>query len=271
MDLRGRELGGDASGALTVTSEVALSFLLVCEGTSDPETITVLADRVACAEHDWLDGTIESIRQYVGAAPGERFVRWSDIDPICDREGVPRVHGLGYALGRRAATRALRLALKLAVRPAAVLLVHDSDGDHDGWRSSLEAARTDFESGERPPSFAVVLGIAHPEREAWVLAGFEPRTPEERARLEGLRSELGFNPCEQGFRLTSMLPSDKKDAKGTLNHLTTGERSRRDRERELTCVRETDLETLKARGKGIGLSDFLAELRDRLAPCFIKA
>jgi hypothetical protein len=160
---------------------------------------------------------------------------------------------------------ALRLALTLQVSPAAVVLVHDSDGDHDGWRDSLEAARRDFCVHTVGLRFAVVIGVAHPEREAWVLAGFEPQTPEERSRCNEMRAELGFNPCEHAERLTSMREIYKKDAKRVLNRLTDG-----DHDRELACLRETDLEKLEARGKGIGLYAFLAELRERLAPCYVK-
>lgn len=244
-----------------MTTGAARTFLLVCEGSSDPETITTLADRVACAEHDWLDGIIDSIRGWTGATPAEPCVYWSDIYKICEARGIPRAHGLHYGLGRRAAIMALRLARTLDVSPAAVLLVHDSDGDHDGWFKSLEAARAD-----QSPDFAVVIGVAHPEREAWVLAGFEPRTPDEQARFAELRAELGFNPCEEGERLTSGREVNKKDAKRALRHLTDG-----DRDRALACVRETVLETLKARGEAIGLRAFLDELKERLAPCYLKA
>jgi hypothetical protein len=249
-----------------VTSDAAHSFLVVCEGSSDPETIMVLADRVACAEHDWLDEIIDSMRSWTGMTPGEPCVYWSDIYKICEARGVPRVHGLGYALGRRAALMALRLAWSLDMSPTAVLLVHDSDGDHDGWRESLEAARRDFLANEHSRSFVVVIGVAHPEREAWVLAGFEPRTPEERSRHDELRAELGFNPCEQGERLTSKREVHKRDAKRVLARLSSG-----DRDRELACLRETALKTLKARGERIGLSAFLGEVRERLAGCYVKA
>jgi hypothetical protein len=249
-----------------VTSLAAHSFLVVCEGPSDPETIMVLADRVACAEHDWLDGIIDSMRIWTGVTPGDTCVYWSDIYRICDARGVPRAHGVGYALGRRSALMALRLARTLDVSPTAVLLIRDSDGDHDGWLASLEAARRDFHAREQSPRFMVVIGVAHPEREAWVLASFEPRTPEERSRLDELRAELGFNPCEQGERLTSKREVHKRDAKRVLARLTSG-----DRDRELAGFRETALETLSARGERIGLCAFLGEVRERLACCYVKA
>ena len=54
-----------------MTTDATHAFLVVCEGPSDPETIAILADRVACAEHEWLDGILDNTRRYVGAAPGD--------------------------------------------------------------------------------------------------------------------------------------------------------------------------------------------------------
>jgi hypothetical protein len=212
-----------------VSSDAALSFLVVCEAAADLETIALLGDRVACAEHAWLDGIIASMRAWIGASPRETFVAWS-----------------------------------LEARPAAVLLVHDSDGDLDGWRSSLEAARAEFCSAGNEPSFRVVIGVAHPEREAWILAGFEPRTIDEVSRLERLRAELGFSPCERGELLTSARETQKRDAKRVLAHLTGG-----DQDRGRRCLQEAALDTLRARGEAIGLRAFLTELQERLGPCYV--
>jgi hypothetical protein len=44
-----------------------------------------------------------------------------------------------------------------------------------------------------------------------------------------------------------------------------------DHDREIACLRETALEVLQARGQGVGLSAFLDELREHLAPCYVKA
>jgi hypothetical protein len=90
-----------------VTPEAAHSFLMVAEGPTDPETIATLADRVACAEHDWLDGILDRMRRYVGAVPGEALLRWAHIDKICNARGVPPVHGR-YSPGQRWATRVRR-------------------------------------------------------------------------------------------------------------------------------------------------------------------
>lgn len=248
-----------------MTGDAAHSFLVVCEGTSDPRVISILADRIACAQHDWLDGIIEMMRRYVGATPQEAFVQWCKLSEICKARRIPPVHGQGYSLGRRAALMALRLASTLEVQPSVVLLVHDADGDHKGWRESLKAARSDFHMKDHGPAFAVVIGVAQPEREAWVLAGFHARTPEEESRLQELRADLGFNPCEHGERLTSSRETDKKDAKRALGHLIG-----RDSEREMACLRDTPLDILKARGKAVGLCAFLEELEARLAPCYIK-
>jgi hypothetical protein len=135
--------------------------------------------------------------------------------------------------------------------PAAVVLIRDRD-NQEQRRRGLEQARN---LGGWP--FPIVIGLARPEREAWVIAGFEPRDAAEEARLQELARRLSFHPVREAHRLSS----GERDAKSALKSLTAGELAR-----EHACLNETPLEVLRARGKETGLTDYLDEVRERLVP-----
>lgn len=188
-----------------------VKLLLVCEGDGDDDDLKALTLKVLHEAHPWMVG-LETLDEPTPAwfeyEPGRRFLKWSDINAVCDRRGVPDVHGLGLDLGRRAATRLTRLLSKREVLPEEVslrvALVHDADGK-PAWRERLEAARDEWrswlEEQERLKRRAhtdidIAIGVAQPEHEAWVLAAFEPRDAGERERLKGVRQRLGFDPRE---------------------------------------------------------------------------
>lgn len=249
----------------------------MCEGDGDDDDLVALTLRVLHETHPWMIG-LESIEQPTPAwfeyEPGRRFLKWSDIDKVCDGWRVPRVQGLGMHLGRRAATRLTRLLSKPTVlgaeEPIRVLLVHDDDGVA-GWRESLEAARDEWLTwlvGEaafnrRPHTDAgVVIGVATPEHEAWVLAAFVPRDDGERGTLEQSRKRLRFDPCTHGARLTSGRETDPKDAKRALREVCGDSARRR------ALLAEADLDLLRARGASIGLTAFLDELKARVTSAY---
>ncbi|WP_224363534.1 hypothetical protein [Hyalangium versicolor] len=153
------------------------------------------------------------------------------------------------------ARKALLLFAAMSRRPHAVLLVRDSDGDARR-RVGLEQARDD-----KPWPFKVVIGVAHPKREAWVLAGFQPQNPEEVARLQALRARLSLDPILKSHELDARKHGAKTDIKRALNELILGEA-----ERERQCINETALDVLEERGDSNGLADFLGEVRQRLVP-----
>ena len=98
-----------------------------------------------------------------------------------------------------------------------VLLIRDCDDQPERRRGLAQASTR--EPGHAWP-FHVVIGLAHPKREAWVLAGFEPRDPDEHARLTTLRSELGHDPCTSSDQLTARTPGSKRDAKRVVAYCT---------------------------------------------------
>jgi hypothetical protein len=106
-----------------------------------------------------------------------------------------------------------------------------------------------------------VIGLAHCKREAWVLAGFVPKNEGETERIEQLRRELGFHPCDAAQRLTASHDDDKLSAKRVLGALT-GEAT----DREACCWEESPLQTLRDRGEDTGLAAYIHQLEEVLVP-----
>lgn len=111
----------------------------------------------------------------------------------------------------------------------------------------------------------IVVGLADPKRECWVLAGFEPGPRSETRRLAGERKNLGFDPRERADRLTAAKPGAKRNAKRVLDVLTAG-----DLDRQAQCLEDVTLDLLAKRGASTGLADYLEELRLRLLPILAR-
>jgi hypothetical protein len=146
-------------------------------------------------------------------------------------------------------------------QPEAVLLIHDSDGD-DEWRKGLNLARED--EAQRY-AFRIVVGVPHPEREAWALIGFEPLDDDENELLQSLKRELKFDPCIHPERLNPGRDDLLKGTKRALRKLIQD-----NRERERSCWMECDLQKLRQRGTLTGLPEYLDEVRERLVPLVLE-
>ena len=106
-----------------------------------------------------------------------------------------------------------------------------------------------------------MLVIAEPEREAWVLAGFEPADDAEQRALQSCRAELGFQPHLDAHLLSSGRDTAKTDSKRVLALLCSN------RERERECLRIGDKQRralLIERGARSGLRSFITEVEERL-------
>jgi hypothetical protein len=139
-----------------------------------------------------------------------------------------------------------------------VVLVWDMDGQASDRQLGLEQARTE---AQRLVPFQIILGRPDRMREAWVLAGFDPQSQDERARFDNERQQLGFDPSIHAHLLTAADELAKRSAKRVLAMLTGGEW-----EREEQCWTQAALATLCERGAGSGLADFLDEVAERLVP-----
>ena len=233
---------------------------LVVEGPSDAHTVPVLTDRVLVREVPLREKDLDGLRAFRGLDANTSFLPWSAVDDQARRHPVPRRHGhFGEEPAiedAHTAVLALRCFVSQDPQPVAVILVRDSDGKQGARVRGLEQARQD---GAWP--FAVVIGVAHTMRECWVLAGFTPHTRREKEALAALR--LGFSPTEHSERLDASHETAKKSPKRVLRDLTRG-----DREREAQCWTDADLQVLRARGGENGLSAFLDEVTEKLAPIF---
>ncbi|WP_437849716.1 hypothetical protein [Sorangium sp. So ce363] len=234
---------------------------MVVEGPDDARTVPALVDRVLENAVPALTGQLARVRTFCGLDAGATSVTWSTVH----QRRVPRRHG--HFGGKpaledaRTAVLALRCFVARDPQPKAVVLVRDSDGKEAERRQGLEQARQDS-----PWPFEVLLGIAHPMRECWVLAGFVPKGKQEEASLAALRKELGFDPTARSHELDASSKTAKKSPKRVLECLTGDEH-----EREARCWTEPDLGHLRQRGRDNGLAAFLSEVEARLVPVFADA
>jgi hypothetical protein len=160
----------------------------------------------------------------------------------------------GSAMARKAFLIAEALSRPQAHDPIdAVVFVWDTDEEHVERPRGVKAARDEALGWA---TFKIVCGFPDPEREAWVLAGFDPCHPDEQKRLDELHRELGFSPVHHAVRLRDKAPGALRDIKRVLGVLTGD-----DADREERCWTEPPLATLRERGAATGLSAFLGELQ----------
>lgn len=160
----------------------------------------------------------------------------------------------GSAIARKAFLIAEALSRHTPDEPIDVaVLVWDTDDEQVERPSGVKAAR---DEARRWATFEIICGFPDPEREAWVLAGFDPCDPHEQQRLEELHRELGFSPVLHAVRLRDKSSGTLRDIKRVLAVLIGD-----DADREARCWTDPPLVMLHERGAAIGLSTFLDELR----------
>lgn len=235
--------------------EATFSIGLVVEAPADAKMATTLVDRCLQEGIDWLDdGILDDLRAWRGIEPETAYTEWKHAKSLAIEH---RVTSPGFFDGNpgkddaRAARRALLLYRKFGM-PDLVVLVRDAD-DKSERRGGLEQARSGVSRPER-----IVIGVAHPEREAWILGGFVPCDAREHAACESERQRLGFDPTEQPHQLHG---NGKRSAKTALANLLG-----KDPEREHRCLTEPPLAELRQRGTKTGLAAFLEEVDDRIVP-----
>jgi len=239
-----------------------LSFVVVCEAHADFEMAATLVDRTLCEYVDLMEPqVIDSYRQYKGIRPESPFLTWGESSEVAKKLGR-RAHGHFQGkpgdLDAIAGRKAILVVLDQFPDVKSIFLIRDSDG-LTARKAGLNQARAEVKA----TNFVVVIGVAHCKREAWVLAGFDPRDEEEHRLIDELRQELGFHPCEQNHQLHATHDGDKRSAKRVLAILVRG-----DRDREAACWRETPLHSLHQRGTENDLVHFLNEVKDRVVPLF---
>ena len=170
---------------------------------------TELADRVLLAGIDWLEEILLDTQRGGSATIAGGRLTWKSIPSRAKELGI-RVHGHfdgepGLA-DARAARRAIAYVLRRHEAVNAVVLIRDRD-DQAERGQGLEQGSASFSSRTQ-----VVIGLAIPERECWVLSGFEPKDEAERGRLDEEIRHLGFHPCRESHQLTACKDDQAKAA-----------------------------------------------------------
>lgn len=137
-----------------------------------------------------------------------------------------------------------------------VILVRDLD--RKPRRRAFEDARAST-TGQ----LAIALALPDPEREAWHIVGFDPADADDKARLTAETQRLGKDPRRTAHTLAPGKDDEARGTKRVLDALTGG-----DPHREARCLNDLPLDQLAQRGEAVGLTAFLDEVRERLAPLF---
>lgn len=245
-----------------------MKLVVFCEAEADFRTAAGLVDRVLREQAptwvgDMIEDHPEGVREWVKDAHGRTFF---DLHHVSEYAKQLRVRvPFGHFDGKPGAPDAMMartiffLARNMGLGERdAVLIVRDMDDQGNDRRAGLAQAQ---DEASRWALFSIVIGWADPMREAWVLAGFEPETDDERERLEALRKELGFHPCEEAHALGAKDEQAKRSPKRVLSKLTGD-----DHERETRCWTAAPLDRLRDRGERTGLRAFLVDLEDHLVP-----
>lgn len=245
-------------------SEAAAVIRVVCEAPADAEMATTLADRVLVEKGpDWVEGNLVHLRAWRGFEDATDHSRWRGLKGLADKAGIPRMLGRDPDIPKGYDGAIARKAILLArpgkePAPLALLLVRDLD-NQPKRRLSLEAAANKASRA----GFPVLLATPDPEREAWVLHGFEPQDESEEQRLAAERERLGFDPriAPQRLRGDRRQGTQSRDIKAVLSTLVGD-----DPERERQCLEQTSLGTLRQRGEATHLAAFLEQVEADLLP-----
>ena len=243
-----------------------MDFVVIVEGPEDARTACALADRVVVeGGPHWLDAyKQDQMRTWRGLQSTADFTQWTEVKTLAQERdirslGFPASGSPGGADLAQARKAIILHTLMMDEQEAPVLLlVRDTDAERQS-RRDLEQARR---QSKTPEWLTVVVGVAHPKREAWVLNGFDPEDVDEEEALTQMKQELGCDPRLDAHTLTASSSGAKTNAKRVLRTLVGSE------DRERRCWEETDLATLWERGEETGLRAFLPGVKERLLPLF---
>jgi len=155
----------------------------------------------------------------------------------------------------QAARRAILYLRRALPDLSGILLIRDQD-DQPKRLAGLEQAGRNHAGSEQ-----IVVGLAVPERESWVLCGFDPANDGEPELLAAERQKLGFDPRTNSHQLTACKDDRAlRSPRRVLKLLTCS-----DPDREWRCWSESSLDQLRERGSENRLAEYLKEIRDNLA------
>lgn len=243
--------------------------IVVVEDRSDAEIATKLAERVLVEVVDWLEPEqLPYCIQWRGFKENTPFSNWKtdvkNADKIATEAGLRMPKTRGHSAGSplqpdgASARKAIILTQILQRKQPeikAVLLIRDLD-NQPMRRAGLEQARQEM---PKDLPLQIILGMADPKREAWVLNGFIAQTQTEEQSLSEIQTKICFDPCEDAHKLRSLTTdSDQsRNIKKVLEQLTQN-----CYEREQKCWEDTPLDILRQRGSKTGLREYLAEVAE---------
>ena len=241
-------------------------IILIAEGTSDPRVAQGFLTR-AIQE---LDAFVDlSWIVWRGLEAGTDFLPWHRAKSLAkerriqirgrfrDADGLMIENTDEKAVDVRRALNLCDFFFQEVGKPLAVLMFFDSDGKPERLDGAKQA-RTDHAHSR--PEYEVILGMAHPCREAWLVCAFQAEHEAEKNLLETLQKELSFHPCREPERLNTAR-EHPRNAKTVLSRLTS-----ESLEREQAILEKADFAHLQTHGKDCGLADFLEEVKEKLAP-----
>jgi hypothetical protein len=256
-------------------------FILIVEAEADYRTTTGIAERVLQenAPYLWLAELLQdqpdTVFSWAGLEDGVDFSCWSDFEAIANRfkeKGYrfPRFNGqfsdgptnLDYPVARNIVylvDQYLKTSKNRNI--GAIVLIRDEDNQSERF-AALCRLRNDLT--RRGFQMPIIIGVAIPEREAWLLNGYEAQTAEEKQVLQDIRRRISIDPCLEAHRLrgkSSQPGTEDRDIKRILQTLTQD-----DPLREKQCWQETPLDILIERGQRTGLSQYIEEIESRLLP-----
>jgi hypothetical protein len=232
-----------------------LRWGIVAESRGDAEFVCALGDAVVVDVADWVASQPEAFRQWCGLGNAE-FLDLHAATELARKRGV-RISGHFQDGPGKLDAQLYRNIFALFADedepPSIVVISQDTDEDRERLLGFQQAA------SDRTWGFAAVHAAAHPEHEGWLLAAFVPQNDRESASLEDLKRELGFDPTADADDLKAGVETAKRNAKRILAMVTTVEEGR---ERLLA----TPIRVLEERGQPSGLSAFLNDFRQVVAP-----
>ncbi len=230
-------------------------IILVVEGTSDARVVRGFAERALLEQDSDFDASLFVWR---GLDDNTEFLQWLNVKRLMLEHKVSRNYGhfegkISDDAGKiyaHQARNALTLCSAVGM-PLAIILVCDADTQPErleGLNQAREAHQ--FLNGDAYP---IVVGVADPCREAWVLCGFEAQEHEQK-KLADLTREINFNPTREAHKLTTA--EKPHNAKRIL------ERCVDNLEREELCWTQTNYQRFLKHGAYCGLKAYLEEVQE---------
>lgn len=224
-------------------------IILVTEGSSDPPRIRALIDHFL-QKHSGSEVSLNALRRFE-ALGGDLYISTKKVNELARERGLDKRYSPGGPKkGDSGTLRKVYQVLqkeKLLSQESVIIWARDDDGDQSRRHDAKEARKS------LPESMVLLLAIASECHEAWVIAGWKPRTQADRAKLQKWRRKLGFEPQVQPWRL-SHKENVPKSAKDIANDLFDG--TDEQREEALKLAADTDNEARTA----TGLRDFCEEI-----------